>query len=53
VGEYDNAPNDVKNVHWTVGGPYFDEYSTSDFSNEWFEEKALMENCLQRNPTKS
>jgi hypothetical protein len=26
VGEYDQAPADVKNAHWTLGGPYFDEY---------------------------
>jgi len=48
VGEYDDPPNDVKNVHWTVGGPYFSEYAEADFSDEWFAEKALMEFCLQR-----
>jgi lipopolysaccharide biosynthesis glycosyltransferase len=31
VGEYDDPPDDVKNVHWTVGGPYFHEYESSDF----------------------
>ena len=35
VGEYCDPPADVKNVHWTVGGPYFDEYSDCDFSDEW------------------
>lgn len=48
VGEYDQPPSDVKNVHWTIGGPYFEEYKGSDFSDEWFAEYALMKHCLQR-----
>ena len=35
VGEYDYNP-DAKNVHWTLGGPYFKEYQDSDYANEWF-----------------
>ena len=23
VGDYINPPSDIKNVHWTIGGPYF------------------------------
>jgi hypothetical protein len=48
VGEYDEPPEDVKNVHWTVGGPYFIEYQNVDFSDEWFKERAKMEYCAQR-----
>jgi len=48
VGEYDAPPKDVKNVHWTVGGPYFHEYANADFSNEWFNENKLINYCLQR-----
>jgi hypothetical protein len=48
VGEYTDPPEDVKNVHWTVGGPYFHEYKDADFSAEWFEESARMSFCLQR-----
>jgi hypothetical protein len=47
VGEYSNPPNDVKNVHWTVGGPYFYEYKDADFSDEWFFEHDKMQNCDQ------
>jgi hypothetical protein len=50
VGEYDQPPKDVKNVHWTVGGPYFDEYANANFSQEWFHERDLMQFCLQRAP---
>jgi hypothetical protein len=48
VGEYDEPPQDVKNVHWTVGGPYFEEYKSVDFSEEWFAENERMKYCLQR-----
>lgn len=51
VGEYDQPPDDVKNVHWTVGGPYFHEYRTSDFSEEWFLERERMNYCMQRSKT--
>lgn len=48
VGEYDQPPADVKNVHWTIGGPYFIEYQNVDFSAEWFREAARMSFCMQR-----
>lgn len=51
VGEYSDPPKDVKNVHWTVGGPYFEEYKNADFSAEWFAEFNAMSYCLQRNKT--
>lgn len=48
VGEYSDPPQDVFNVHWTVGGPYFLEYQDVDFSAEWFKEAARMTFCSQR-----
>jgi len=48
VGEYDEPPADVKNIHWTVGGPYFEEYKNVDFSEEWFSEFEKMTFCMQR-----
>lgn len=48
VGEYDDPPSDVKNVHWTLGGPYFKEYADQDFSKEWFVECKKMTFCLQK-----
>ena len=35
VNEYDYDPN-AKNVHFTDGGPYFDEYKEDDYADEWF-----------------
>ena len=49
VGDYINPPGDVKNVHWTIGGPYFDEYSHVDFSSEWFAMNDRMNFCLKNN----
>lgn len=50
VGEYAEPPADVKNVHWTVGGPYFHEYRGADFADEWFAEFDRMRHCEQRQP---
>ena len=35
VGEYNDPPDDVKNVHWTLGGPWLKEYKDVDFADEW------------------
>jgi len=41
VGEYKHNP-DAKIVHYTLGGPYFDEYRNCDYAEEWFEENRRM-----------
>ena len=35
VSEYDYNKN-AKNVHLTLGGPYFKDYAKSDYADEWF-----------------
>jgi hypothetical protein len=35
VGEYEHK-DDVKNVHYTKGGPWFEEYRECDYSQDWF-----------------
>ena len=47
VGEYEDPPSDVKNVHWTLGGPYFNEFKNADFSDEWREEFNNLKYCNQ------
>lgn len=47
VGEYPPNP-DAKIVHWTVGGPYFEEYTHCEFAEEWFYERQMMQHCSQR-----
>jgi len=47
VGDYINPPEGLKNIHWTVGGPYFQEYSDVDFSTEWFEMNKETNFCKQ------
>ena len=35
VGEYEHK-EDVNNVHYTEGGPWFEEYAKCDYSQDWF-----------------
>jgi len=35
---YDEPSTDVSLVHYTIGGPYFDEYRNCEYSEEWWEE---------------
>ena len=35
VGEYEHKDN-VKNVHYTEGGPWFEQYKDCDYSQDWF-----------------
>jgi hypothetical protein len=41
VTEYKHNP-DAKIVHYTRGGPYFSEYRSCDYAEEWFEENRRM-----------
>ena len=47
VGDYKNPPDDIKNIHWTLGGPYFNEFADSDFASEWFDARESMNYCKQ------
>jgi hypothetical protein len=44
VGEYAYNPG-AKIVHFTIGGPYFDEYRNCDYAAEWFAECESMHQC--------
>ena len=35
VGEYEHK-EDVKNVHYTEGGPWFNDYKDCDYSQDWY-----------------
>ena len=39
---YDAPRRDASLVHFTIGGPYFDEYRGCEYSAEWFAEKEAM-----------
>jgi lipopolysaccharide biosynthesis glycosyltransferase len=45
---FDKVNDDVKLIHYTTGGPYFDEYADCDYHQDWWKEKALMETIFQR-----
>ena len=38
---------EVSNLHYTIGGPYFDDYKDTDYADEWFDEKDAMLRCDQ------
>lgn len=38
---------DVSNLHYTIGGPYFDDYKDTDYATEWFDERDAMQRCDQ------
>ncbi len=43
VGYDEKVPTDqVSNLHYTIGGPYFDDYRDTDYADEWFAERAAM-----------
>lgn len=44
---YDKPNPDAKNVHWTLGGPYFNEYRDVEFSDEWYKEFNSLTHCEQ------
>ncbi len=47
VDEYPPNPR-AKIVHWTLGGPYFEEYKDVEFSDEWQSEFKETIHCTQR-----
>jgi len=44
---YDDPNPDAKIVHYTEGGPYFDEYADCEFADEWIDECKSMLHCEQ------
>ena len=47
VGEYEHTPA-AKIVHYTLGGPYFDDYRDCDYAVEWREELARLNYASNR-----
>jgi hypothetical protein len=47
VGEYDYRA-DAKIVHYTLGGPYFDDYRNCDYAGEWLAEFDAMRSVASK-----
>jgi len=51
VGEYDITDDvtrgDIGNVHWTCGGPYFNEFKDADYADEWNKMLEKVNYCTQ------
>jgi hypothetical protein len=45
---YDSPSPDAANVHFTIGGPYFDEYADCEFAEQWRAEQRAMLHVEQR-----
>ena len=45
---YDAPRQDASLVHFTIGGPYFDEYRGCEYAAEWFAERERMNHVQQR-----
>ena len=45
---YDAPDKDTAIAHFTIGGPYFDEYRDCEFADEWFRRYQHMIHCEQR-----
>jgi hypothetical protein len=43
-GEYEPNPY-AKNVHWTIGGPYFAAYANCFYGDEWWKQMEGVINC--------
>lgn len=44
---YDVSSESPSLLHYTTGGPYFNEYKNCEYSKEWFEHQAKMLECKQ------
>ena len=45
---YDAPRRDASLVHFTIGGPYFEEYRDCEYASEWFAERDAMLRVQQR-----
>lgn len=45
---YDPPTTEASLVHYTLGGPYFDEYADCEYAQEWFAERDRMLHVQQR-----
>ncbi len=50
---YDAPDPKASLVHYTIGGPYFDEYRDCEYSAEWFREREAMLAVAQRAKAKA
>jgi hypothetical protein len=45
---YQAGRKDVSNLHYTLGGPYFDEFANCEYAGQWFAEQRRMAVATQR-----
>lgn len=50
---YSEPMPDAANVHYTLGGPYFEEYLGCEHARSWLDERAAMLRADQRKPVRA
>lgn len=50
VGEYELPDEVPANIHWTLGGPWFEEYRDAPYAGLWFEELEMVNGCRDIRP---
>lgn len=45
---YNEFDSNARNVHYTAGGPYFEEYADCEYAKDWFESRDQMLEATQR-----
>ena len=50
---YNEPRDDAALVHYTIGGPYFEEFQDCEYARDWFEERDSMMYCLQKNEVRA
>jgi len=48
LADYDPHAEDVSIVHYTVGGPFYDDFKDCSYAAEWFAERQRLLHCDQR-----
>ncbi len=46
--KFDGDMSKISNLHYTNGGPYFEEYKNCSFAKKWFEEREDMLKCQKK-----
>jgi hypothetical protein len=48
LADYDPHADDVSIIHYTIGGPFYDDFRDCGYHEQWFAEKDAMLRCDQR-----
>ncbi|MEK9969469.1 MAG: hypothetical protein VW600_10055 [Ferrovibrio sp.] len=47
LADYDPFEKDVSIVHYTIGGPFYEDFKDCSYAAEWFAEREMLNHCDQ------